>query len=241
MNNPDCADPGQVPSVGEPAGGAAPQHAQAVQAPTDPILCSIVEHLVSLHGAHTILLYGSRADGSATPDSDYDLAAFAPISAQVHEARQVDGAYLDLFVYPEAMMRSPTQELLPLRGSKVVAQRDEQVQAFLRGLDMLFARGPEPLAPDEIEVRRSWAMKMAARCQRGDVEGNYRRVWLLHALLEDYFQIGGMWYQGPKKALNWLKEFDALAFQSFSEALEPGASHESILRLVRVVAQPRDR
>ena len=40
---------------------------------------------------------------------------------------------------------------------------------------------------------------------QGDLEGNFRRVWLLYALLEDYFALRGMWYEGPKAALKWLR------------------------------------
>jgi len=36
---------------------------------------------------------------------------------------------------------------------------------------------------------------MALRMRRSDIEGNFRRAWLLTALLEDYFRLRGMWYQ----------------------------------------------
>lgn len=183
--------------------------------------------------AHTILLYGSRADGTANEFSDYDVAAFADVPATTRDTRRVDdGQFLDVFLHPEAVLRAPTQELLSLRGSTILLQRGTEAADFLAGLDEIFARGPEPLAPDEIEARHTWAKKMSLRMRRGDIEGDFRRVWLLTALLEDYFVIRGMWYQGPKKSSEWLRNSDAPTYRAFEEALEPGASFDAIDHLV---------
>jgi hypothetical protein len=115
-------------------------------------------------------------------------------------------------------------------------QRADEADTFLRALDQLFERGPERLPPDEIQARKTWALKMASRSQRGDTEGNFRRAWLLVALLEDYFLIRGQWYQGPNKALRWLHEYDPASYQAFSLALQPNASQESINNLATHLA-----
>jgi hypothetical protein len=203
---------------------------------TDPVLQRVCDDLVTLHGVHTILLYGSRADNSATQDSDYDLAAFAPIEKALRDARLMNGAYLDIFLYPEGVLKNPNEELLKLRGCRVMLQRVGEADAFLIALEQLFERGPERLPPDEIQARKAWALKMASRSQRGDTEGNYRRAWLLVALLEDYFLIRGQWYQGPKKALCWLQEHDPATYKAFSLALQPNASQESINNLATRMA-----
>ena len=207
---------------------------------SDPILDQVCKELVATHAVHTILLYGSRADGSACADSDYDVAAFGPIGESFRVARLVDGAYLDVFVYPEALLLETTEEYLKLRGSHVVMQRGTEAEDCLSKLDEIFRRGPEPLPSDEIEARKVWAHKMAARMQRADLEGNYRRVWLLTALLEDYFHIRGLWYQGPKKSLRWLEQFDVPAYDAMRLALEPNASEEAVLSLVHLVAGKPD-
>lgn len=207
---------------------------------TDPILVQVCTELVAAHAVHTILLYGSRADGSAGADSDYDVAGFGPIDKSFRVARLVDGAYLDVFVYPEALLLGPSEEYLKLRGSQVVLQRGAEAADFLSKLEEIFRRGPEPLPLDEIEARKVWAHKMAARMQRADLEGNYRRVWLLTALLEDYFHLRGLWYEGPKKALRWLEQFDQPTYGAMRLALEPNASSEALFSLVRLVAGKPD-
>jgi len=206
----------------------------------EPILDQVCQELIAAHAVHTILLYGSRADGSAGSDSDYDVAAFGPIDKSFRIARLVDGAYLDVFVYSEVLLLEPTEEYLKLRGSHIVMQCDIQAEDFLSKLEKIFRRGPEPLPFDEIEARKVWAHKMVARILRGDLEGNYRRVWLLSALLEDYFHLRGMWYQGPKKALRWLQEFDKPTYDAMRLALEPNASKETVSLLVHLVVGKPD-
>jgi predicted nucleotidyltransferase len=201
-----------------------------------PLLGRICEELVRVHQAHTILLYGSRANGTEGPHSDHDIAAFAPVTRIHRDTRVIDGEYLDVFVYPEAALDAPGEEHLKLRGSVVIAQRADDAARFLASLEALHQRGPTPLPPDEIAVRRSWAWKMNARLRRGDVEGNFRRAWLLTALLEDYFHVRGLWFEGPKRSFLWLAEHDPAVHAAFERALAPGAPPSAIEALVSMVA-----
>jgi predicted nucleotidyltransferase len=203
----------------------------------DKLLQQICAELVRDAAAHTILLYGSRAQGTENEFSDYDIAAFADVPISKRDTRVVDGRFLDVFLHPESVLRSPTKEYLTLRGSIILTQRDAEASEFLAALDVIFRSGPEPLPPDEIEARRAWARKMALRMRRVDIEGNFRRVWLLTALLEDYFALRGMWYQGPKKSFQWLLASDYETYRAFEEALKSTTSFEAIDHAVeRVVA-----
>ncbi|HYD81049.1 MAG TPA: nucleotidyltransferase domain-containing protein [Paucimonas sp.] len=201
----------------------------------DPLLARICRELIARHGAHTILLYGSRANGSANEDSDYDIAAFAKGERIVRDARVFGGKYLDAFVYPEQTLTAPSAEQLHLRGSRILFQRERQAESFLEALDQIHAAGPESLPADELAAIRAWPAKMLARIGRDDIEGNYRRVWLLTTLLEDYFRLRRLWYQGPKKSLQWLVANDPKAYGAFAAALRPGASDESIAELAEIV------
>lgn len=202
-----------------------------------PWLRALCNELVQDGGAHTVLLYGSRANGSEDQDSDCDIAAFAPREDTGRDTRVVDGVFLDVFVYPESvLLQQPATEFLKLRQSVVLVQRAQQADRFLQGLQALFAQGPPALPADEARARRSWAWKMVARMERGDAEGHYRRAWLLTSLLEDYFALRGQWYEGPKKALQWLGEHDAATAAAMEAALPPGASQASIRHAVTCVA-----
>lgn len=202
---------------------------------SDAILDAICDELVAAHGVHTILLYGSRADASANADSDYDIAAFGPVAKEFRVARVLHGAYLDVFVYPADALAAPGVEFLKLRGSRIIRQRGTDADDALATLNAVFDRGPELLPADEIEARKVWAHKMLARMQRGDPEGHYRRSWLLMALLEDYFQLRGLWYLGPKKALRWLQQADPATHAAMVQALAPGAGDDAIAALVQRV------
>ena len=182
--------------------------------------------------AHTILLYGSRANGTENEFSDYDIAAFADVPVTKRDTRIIDGQFLDVFLHPEAVLRTPSKEHLTLRGSRILAQNGTEATDFLAGLEAIFQRGPEPLPADEIDARRAWAKKMALRMRRGDIEGDFRRVWLLTALLEDYFSVRGMWYEGPRKSFQWLRVSDTPAYRAFEEALKPNASFDAIDHIV---------
>ncbi|MEP7100536.1 MAG: nucleotidyltransferase domain-containing protein, partial [Burkholderiales bacterium] len=165
-----------------------------------PLLDAICADLLKNGLAHTILLYGSRANGTENKDSDYDIAAFGNRTETVRDARIVQGEFLDIFLYPESLLKSASEDYLKLRQSVVLLQREHEADEFLNSLETIFERGPKPLPGDEILARKTWAWKMVLRSARGDVEGNYRRVWLLTALLEDYFVIRGRWFEGPKKS-----------------------------------------
>ena len=204
----------------------------------DRLLQDLCAGLIRDFSAHTILLYGSRADGTENAFSDYDVAAFADVPVPKRDTRIVDGHFLDVFIHPEAILRNPTREHLTLRKSRILAQRGDEASDFLVGLDAIFERGPEPLAADEIEARRTWARKMALRIRRCDMEGNFRRAWLLTALLEDYFCLRGLWYQGPKKSFQLLLASDGATYRAFDEALRPDASFDAIDRVVEQVVGP---
>ena len=87
----------------------------------DPILTRFRAALVELYGDRLdqIVLFGSRARGDATPESDYDIAVF--LSAFTDRWRELDrladlrvrffdetGAFIDAKPYPAAAYREAT-------------------------------------------------------------------------------------------------------------------------------------
>ena len=202
---------------------APPRPAARPALPADPVRDAVVAELQGKHGCHTVILYGSRARGGATPASDYDVLGIRAEGPAFRDARVEDGAYLDLFVYPEAKVAEPDQELLRIRGGVALVQRAGFGDALLAKVDALYAAGPPAWAADEREASRAWGGKMLARAAQGDVEGDYRRALLHTQLLEDYFKARGLWYEGPKVAFAWLERHDPQTKSAFARALAPGA------------------
>jgi hypothetical protein len=108
----------------------------------------------------------------------------------------------------------------------------------LANLEQHFQDGPPSLPATEIEVRRARFLKMATRARRGDIEGNFRRVWLLNAALQHYFQLRQRWYEARKKALAWLAKNGPGACGRFDLALRPAATGDDIVRWPATLLRP---
>jgi hypothetical protein len=194
-----------------------------------------MDELRTKYACHTIILYGSRARGDARATSDYDVLGVRESGTRLRDARVWNGVYLDLVIYAEGDIVHPDEQMLPMRGGVVLTQKARLGDTFLAHLDAIFLAGPTPLAADEHHARKVWATKMLDRAREGDIEGNYRRTWLLMALLEDYFQLRTLWYLGPKQSFAWLKVHDPDTFAAFDTALRVDASIDVIERLIEHV------
>lgn len=204
------------------------------------LLRALVDRLRNEEHCHTVILYGSRARGQPTPESDWDVIAFREADGPVvRETGLWRGARMDIFIYPSRRLELADAELMHVRGGLVLLDRDGSGRNLLARLDEIHARGPEPLPADEIAARRAWAWKMLDRASRGDVEGHHRRAWLLTMLLENYFLFQGVWYPGPKVSFETLRETDRRTLALFENALAPNASLHTIATLVEHVNGPR--
>lgn len=194
----------------------------------------LVEELQRVHGPHTIILYGSRARGDATPDSDIDVAAFADVATMTRDARLWRGMFLDGFIYPSAVAvaATPEPELLKLVGGRVLLDDRGLAGPLLDRLTALDREPPPAVAEDHCQMLRMWTRKMLPRIRRGDIEAHYRQHWLLYQLLEDYFTLRGQRYRGPKLALATLREDAPATLAVFERALAPGASFDALEALV---------
>jgi hypothetical protein len=197
---------------------------------------ALIDELRRVHGVHTIILYGSRALGEATAESDIDVASYADVTESTRDARQWNGMYLDVFVYPTARLGdAPDAEMLKLCGGQVLLDQRNLAKPLLERIAALELQGPPAQSEAEQRMRRVWARKMLARLRRGDIEAHYRQHWLLYALLEDYFALRGEWYRGPKRALADLLAYRPETFVVFERALVPGAPLAALEALVELV------
>ena len=195
--------------------------------------------VMEVHGCHTMILYGSRARGDATPQSDLDLMCIREDGPAIRDARVVEGLYIDGFVYPESAFATLEPALLRALGGVVIRERDGFGTALLTRIRELDGRGPVPLREDERQVLKVWSHKMLDRF-RGDhgLEAQYRRMSLLVQALDDYFSLRNTWTMGPKQGFPWLLQHDASAHAVFERAAQLGASDGDFAELVRAVYGP---
>jgi predicted nucleotidyltransferase len=212
----------------------------AIPSDADGVLDRLVARLEREEACRIIILYGSQARGDAGPDSDYDLIGFRDGEGPpVHETGMRDGALLDVFIYPVGRLEEPGTDMLHVRGGRLLRDLDGRGTAFLTRLDQIFAAGPVPLRADESLALRNWSWKMLDRAAGGDVDGDFRRVWLLTQQLENFFLLRNEWYLGSKAALSELKTKHPAVYAALARALTPATSLAEIETLVLAVNGPR--
>lgn len=199
---------------------------------------ALVAELISSHRAHTVILYGSRARGDHTLESDVDVATFADVARTLRDARVWNGLYLDAFVYPtDVATRSIDDDLLKLRNGRVLLDERGLANALLARVHERVEQGPTPLTADDRQMRIVWAQKTVDRIRRGDIEAQYRHHWLLFQLLEDYYALRDRWYFGPKESFARMRIDEPHVFALFERALRPGAPLETVAALAEVVTK----
>ena len=180
----------------------------------------LVAYLKDTYQPDAIIAYGSFADGSANKNSDFDALVIAD-NVRKHDSSVIDGIVLDVFIYPLETFQSEfdPEEFVQVWDGKIILDT-EGIAARLkkRVLDYI-AKIPQK-AEEEIQQELSWCEKMLSRTMRGDAEGDYRWHWLLVDSLEIYFDVKGLHYYGPKKALRLLEQTDQEAFRIYTKALQ---------------------
>jgi hypothetical protein len=185
----------------------------------DPVLRSIVAELKTRHRCHTIFLYGSRARGLVTPTSDYDVTGVRRDGRKTRIAKRVRGAYWDVFVYPEKDLRKLGDQHLSWKGARLLHAEGRYGPNLMKRLDALLRKPHRPSPPYELQVLKIWSRKQLDRCEARDAQGLFRRVELLTALVEHYFEIRKMRFWGPKAGFAWLEEHDPETFRRILRAL----------------------
>lgn len=179
----------------------------------------IIDYLEKTYQPESIIVYGSFADGSANLNSDFDALIIAG-KEKLHDSSFVDGVVLDVFVYPPDQFLSEYDpaEFAQVWDGKIILDKNGMGERLKKNVLDYIERVPLKTEED-ISQEIKWCEKMLLRTMRGDVEGYYRWHWVLCDSLEIYFDIKGIHYYGPKKALRFMEESDSEAFHIYSKAL----------------------
>ena len=182
----------------------------------EPILSYVTERYRPL----AVIVYGSYADGSFGPDSDFDALALCESGPPCHDASFVDGVQLDLFVYPKSHFAPDPDwdEIIQIYHGRMVLDTGGQGAALMAQVAGYVESLPKK-PPEQVEKEIACCEKMLRRTARGGPEGLFRWHWLLIDSLEIYFGAVGRPYWGPKKALKQLELERPQAFALYTQAL----------------------
>ena len=201
----------------------------------------VIVNVMETHECHTAILYGSWARGQASPESDVDVLYVRKAGPVRRDARVLHGIHLDAFIYPEANLVTPEPALLRAVGGRVIREANAFGTNLLATLQDLHDRGPTPMADDMRRATVTWLYKMLDRFRgRSNLEAQYRRAQLLLQSLEDYFALRARWFRGPREALEWLRQHDAVTYQRFEHAAQATATDAAFAELVQAVCGPLD-
>lgn len=195
------------------------------------IIENIRDYLKEQYNWHSIILYGSFANGTYTDESDIDIICFCDNILKKNDTTIINKRQLDAWMYDTNMM-AKQEELLHIHGGKILLDEKDLCTRLLANIEELFNEGARKLTLEEINLQKNWLKKMLNRAKKGDIEGNFRYHWMLVDSLEIYFGIKGLWYLSPKKSLYWLKENDRNAYKLFNDALNINSSFEKIENLI---------
>lgn len=201
----------------------------------DDILDLAKQELIEKYAPHTIILYGSHARNEATETSDIDMACFCDRPDELKDARLFHGTFLDVWVYPTASLNSIPKEALRFGDGKVIYDTQGLGIEYLAKVKQILAEGKPPMSDADREHLQKWVMKMFERAHYNDLDGNYRRTWLQHDLLEIYFDIRGLWFLGSKKSFNYLKQCDPFVLNLFEQTFREPLNLDVLTSLARKV------
>lgn len=204
----------------------------------DNILQAIINELQTVHHCHTIILYGSRARGDFNKTSDYDIAGITSSGDKKWIARfdEENQVFHDIFIFSEAELTTPLASHLHMTDGIVLCDHHDFGKKLLETLRGM-ANIPESLSNDEIASRKVWYHKMLARAEVCDIEGKYRHIWAIFAILEDYFSFKQHRYQGPKKAFQYLAKNDPDILVLFDNALSNTQNVSDLKLLIEAILQ----
>ena len=180
----------------------------------------VITYLLARYAPEAIIVYGSFADDNATETSDFDALVITE-GVKKHDASLIRDTVLDVWVYPSDFFQREydPEEFLQIFDGQIVLDQKGNAQLLKDNITAYLSQRPKK-TDEEIQQELAWCKKMLLRTRQEDAEGLFRWHWLLIDSLEIYFDLRGLRYFGPKKALRWMEQEDPRAFHYYSAALK---------------------
>lgn len=193
----------------------------------------IIAYLKENYDPLTIAVYGSYADGTYDPYSDFDCLLIVKSKDRMHDDTIIDGVLLDCFLYSEQEMEQENIEtFIPLYDAKLVYDTGmgQAVQSKVRN----YVQSHSMHNPEEKHFLVSWIKKTLKRMEKSDTEGHFRAIAFLAESLEDYCILRDRFYFGSKKTIRFLQEEDVQGFLLFRKAITI-RSNEAIMEWAKYI------
>ncbi len=204
----------------------------------DPLLPAIACHVREKYGVQSVILYGSRARGTATAKSDYDIIGLNKSGKNERHLEVFNGAPLDINIYDIDTYNLAESKVNPLFWDEAVVlfQQHHEGEQFIKGAKKAFY---DQKIPSEKKTNTIRLLSINLnRSQENTIKENFYRHRFLAQALAQYFPIHDLVYMGPRKSFEWLKKHDPLTYAAFEKALTPNADKETLYALLERVIGP---
>lgn len=204
---------------------------------------ALIDYLEAHYGCHSFILYGSRAVGTAAPNSDWDVLALNNGSTIQWCHKQVeDVGEMNAYIYPESFAqyhpKSPSPLFLPkdhfirLRHGRVLIEQSGLCSALIRLANEIYTQGPGPKPPGYTEHMQYqfyglWLRRMRDENVSKELQNIYRARLLNHAI-DVYFRLRERWIPAEQDIFSYLATHDPKAHIALRAALKPAASEVEI-------------
>lgn len=202
---------------------------------------AVAAEVVRRHGAHTVLLYGSRARGEGRPTSDVDLIALRVAGGALRDVTPWRGLAFDLHVHDEADLETLLSERAPsLAHARVLLERGDMGTLLVARVRARLAEPPAASSKDEWVALWAWGHKMHGRIRDPDPTfAAYRRAEVLRETLPCWCEVRRRWYVGPRPTLRPIEDEDPAVHAAYVAAARPAATLADFDRLLDLVFDPR--
>ena len=206
----------------------------------------LVDFLRDSYDCHTIILYGSRTEGRARPDSDWDVVAINDSQAPGWFNGTIDGlGEVNAFTYPEQHVTAHMEEVLNLkqfcfglRHGRALLDKDGLGQRIIAEAQRTFET-PEHVAPNFrehlIHFYSDTVLDTMDNPEKPSLVRHGRHHEVMVKSLFHYFNLRGKLRPPAKEALAFLQTERPEHYTAFANAAKRGATVEDVQAWLKIV------
>lgn len=201
---------------------------------------AIIARLGRDYGCHTLVLYGSRAQGAAHEDSDWNVLGVYDEKASGWFHRRVEGVgQVNAEFYPEAALTANMAGTLNFQlyasnyaHAQVLVEKDGWGQRIITAASQWLAQPPKPVSASFARMLRHYYEDIIVASQRDERLLPLTKQFTCHEgltrSLQQYFSLRGLHRRSAPEAIGYLRQQDPAAYALFEVAIRPAAPVEAV-------------